>query len=1014
MTKLSFTALPSSFSAVAIALLVASATAADSAAPPVNYSEQIKPILSGRCYACHGPDAAQRKADLELHVRDKAIRDAIVPGDADGSPLVERLTSPDPDVRMPPPDSKKPPLTAEEIELVKRWIDEGAKFDAHWSYVKPRRAALPAVKNQAWPRNAIDYFIASRREEHGLIPAPEADRRTLIRRLSFDLIGLPPQPAVIAAFLADPGGNAYEELVDRLLASPQFGERMAAYWLDVVRYADSGGYHSDNDRQVWLYRDYVIAAFNGDMPFDRFTIEQLAGDLLPEATRQQRIASGYNRLLQTTEEGGAQPKEYTAKYSADRVRNTAAAWLGATLGCAECHDHKFDPYTTKDFYSMAAFFADISERAVGRQEQTPLPTAEQETQIERLDGDIAQVRAEIGQPRPELAAAQEAWERELRDRKLAWTTLNVQASGSPGGASFQSLDDGSILATGASPEKDTYLLSAPLALSGVTALRLEVLPDDSLPAHGPGRAGNGNFVLHEIEVSVSGAAVAWSAVSASHSQDGWPATGAADGKPKTGWAILPQVGKSNELVLESSADLGGAAMLSVKLHQNYGGGHTLGRFRLSATTSPRPVRAAGVEALPKDVADALAIDSAARSDEQKRTIEAHYRTIAPLLKPLRDKLATLEKQKDEIVKSAPTSLVSMSVEPRRVRVLPRGNWLDDSGEVMSPATPAFLPGLGVHDRRPSRLDLARWLVSPENPLVARVFVNRLWKLCFGQGIVRTLDDFGTQGAWPLHPQLLDWLAVEFIESGWDIKHMLRLMVSSSTYRQSSDASGARQRDPGNQWLARQNRFRLDAEMVRDNALAVSGLLSTKIGGPSVKPYQPAGYWMHLNFPTREWSPDHGENQHRRGLYTWWQRTFLHPSLSAFDASSREECTVERPRSNTPLQALVLLNDPTYVEAARVLAARVIREAPADATGRVSFAWQRALGREAAPDELRALVALYDKTQQAYAADLAAAGEVLRNGETQSDGTSAANALELAAWTAVCRAILNLHESVTRY
>ncbi|HEX7448978.1 MAG TPA: DUF1549 domain-containing protein, partial [Pirellulales bacterium] len=474
---------------LAVVLLIArAATAADG--PPVNYSEQIKPILSSRCYACHGPDAAQRKADLELHIRDKAIRDAIVPGDAAGSSLVERITSTDADLRMPPPDSKKPPLTAEEIELVKRWIDEGAKFDAHWSYLKPQRAALPAIKNQAWPHNPIDYFIAARHEEHGLAPAPEADRRTLIRRLSFDLTGLPPRPADIAAFLADQRGNAYDELVDRLLASPQFGERMAAYWLDVVRYADSGGYHSDNDRQVWLYRDYVIAAFNDDMPFDRFTIEQLAGDLLPGATREQRIASGYNRLLQTTEEGGAQPKEYTAKYSADRVRNTAAAWLGATLGCAECHDHKFDPFTTKDFYRMAAFFADLSERAVGRQEQTPLPTAEEAAEIKRLDVEIAQVRAEIDQPRPELAAAQAEWERELRARKLAWTTLAAQVSGSPGGAAFKPLDDGSILATGASPEKDTYVLSAPLAVSGVTALRLEVLPDDSLPAQGPGRAGN--------------------------------------------------------------------------------------------------------------------------------------------------------------------------------------------------------------------------------------------------------------------------------------------------------------------------------------------------------------------------------------------------------------------------------------------------------------------------------------------------------------------------------------------
>ncbi|HJT32226.1 MAG TPA: DUF1553 domain-containing protein, partial [Pirellulales bacterium] len=465
--------------------------------------------------------------------------------------------------------------------------------------------------------------------------------------------------------------------------------------------------------------------------------------------------------------------------------------------------------------------------------------------------------------------------------------------------------------------------------------------------------------------------------------------------------------------LEAAEDLGagGPATVTIKLHQNYGGAHTLGRFRLSAATSPRPVRASGVETLPKNVADALAVEPAARSDEQKRTVESHYRTIAPLLKPQRDKLAALENQRDEIIKSAPTSLVSMSVEPRVVRILPRGNWLDDSGEIMSPATPAFLPGIEWGERRGSRLDLARWFVSRDNPLVARVFVNRLWKICFGQGLVKTLDDFGTQGAWPTHPLLLDWLAVEFMESGWDMKHMLRLMVTSSTYRQTSDAPSERPRDPGNQWLARQNRFRLDAEMVRDNALFVSGLLSEKIGGPSVKPYQPAGYWMHLNFPTREWSHDHGENQYRRGLYTWWQRTFLHPSLLAFDATSREECTVERPRSNTPLQALVLLNDPTYVEAARALAARVVREAPSGAGERMAFAWRQVLGRAPTADEARVLTGLYEKNRQSYAADPAAAGESLKNGEAP---VPSADAIELAAWTAVCRAILNLHETVTRY
>jgi hypothetical protein len=985
------------------------------ATPPVNYSEQIKPILAGRCYACHGPDAAQRKADLELHLRDKAIREAIVPGKADASPLIERIASHDPDERMPPPDSNKPPLTVEEIELVKRWINEGAPFDAHWAYVKPQRPPLPQVENPAWIRNPIDHFVALRHDEHGLAPAAEADRRTLIRRLSFDLVGLPPKPAEIDAFLADQRLDAYELLVDRLLSSPHYGERMAQYWLDVVRYADSAGYHSDNDRFVWLYRDYVIGAFNDNQRFDQFTIEQIAGDLLPGATRQQRIASGYNRLLQTTEEGGAQPKEYSAKYSADRVRNTAAAWLGATMGCCECHDHKFDPYSTRDFYRFAAFFADISERAVGRQDQTPLPSAEQEAQIKQLDGLIAAARAELDQPRPELDAAQAQWERDERNRKIEWTTLTTSANSSVGGATFAQQPDGSILLSGANPEKDVYTFTLSLTLKGITALRLEVLPDDSLPARGPGRASNGNFVLHEVDATLNDAPVKWSIVSAPHPQGGGVAPGADDPKPNTGWAILPQVGKANELVLETAADLGDGnpATLVVKLHQNYGMNHTLGRLRLSATRSPRPVRASGVDALPKNIADILAIESANRNDDQRRALAAYYRTIAPLLAPVREKLTGLEKQKGDLIKSAPTSLVSMSVEPRVVRVLARGNWLDDSGEIMSPGVPEFLAPLGITDRRASRLDLARWMASPDNPLVARVFVNRLWKLCFGQGIVKTLDDLGTQGAWPSHPQLLDWLAVEFMESGWNVKHVLRLMVTSSAYRQSSDAAPAmREKDPPNQWLARQNRFRLDAEMVRDNALAVSGLLADKIGGPSVKPYQPAGYWAHLNFPAREWMHDQGENQYRRGLYTWWQRTFLHPSLLAFNASTREECTAERPRSNTPLQALVLLNDPTYVEAARSLAARMVREVPADPAERIRFGWREALGRDPKPEEAAVLHRLYEKNRQAFQAEPATAKDLTQNGELKPPGD--ADLADLAAWTAVGRAILNLHETITRY
>lgn len=745
------------------------AAGASGGAARVDFSRQIRPILASHCFACHGPDAKKRQADLRFDVPNDAARKVLSPGHAAASELVRRVASSDADEQMPPPDSKKPRLTGGEIDLVRRWINEGAKFELHWAYVKPSRPPLPTARDPAWPLGAIDRFIGKGHDEHSLRPAPEADRRTLLRRLSLDLAGLPPTPAEIRAFLSDASPAAYEKQVDRLLTSPHFAERMAVYWLDLVRYGDSCGYHSDNPREVWLYRDWVIEAFHKDMPFDRFTVEQLAGDLLPSPSRDQRIASGYNRLLMTTEEGGAQPKEYTAKFAADRVRNTASAWLGSTMGCCQCHDHKYDPFTTRDFYRFAAFFADVNELAVGRQVQTPMPTAEQAMRLKEFDAKIAK---------------------------------------NPG-------------------EK-----------------------------------------------------------------------------------------------------------------------------------------------------------------------------------------AKLEREKEAFAKTIPTTLVSEAVAPRVVRILPRGNWLDDSGEIVSPAIPEFLGKLEGGSRRATRLDLARWLVSADNPLVARVFVNRLWKQFFGQGIVRTLDDCGTQGAMPTHPELLDWLAVEFRESGWDVKRMVRLVVTSRTYRQSSDGdTAARQRDPANLWLARQGRFRLEAEIVRDNALAIAGLLSPTIGGPSVKPYQPAGYWSFLNFPTRDWAADVGEDQYRRGLYTFWQRTFLHPSLLAFDASTREECVAERARSNTPLQSLVLLNDPTYVEAARGLAARMIREGGAGMPERLGFAFECALARPPRPVEIRLLTDLYEKHRKQYASDEKAARALLEVGQAKLP--SGISTVELAACTSVARVILNLHETITR-
>jgi hypothetical protein len=827
----------------------------------------------------------------------------------------------------------------------------------------------------------------------------------------------------MSAFLADTSRNAYETAVDRLLASPHYGERMALYWLDLVRYGDTGGYHSDNHRDVYLYRDYVLAAFNANKPFDVFTREQLAGDLLPGAGAEQKIASGYNRLLMTTEEGGAQAKEYTAKYAADRVRNASTVWLGLTLGCAECHNHKFDPVTTKDFYSFAAFFADVREVAVGRQPQTKMPTPAQERRLQQLDRALAQVSKELDVPRPALSAGQARWEARARDElaKAApeWLPVRPKSAESKGGARLLVQDDLSVLSTGNNPAKDTYFVTLPAVRGPVTAIRLEALAHSSFGNQGLSR-GDGNFVLTGFEVAaVTGKGgprpVKLARALADFSQKGHPIEALVAGPSKTGWAVEGHKRRGDRtavFVFAKPVPGGPDTALVVKMtHASPHPQHNIGRFRLSLTSAKAP-SLSGKLGLPLPVVEALLEQPARRSPAQKAALAAHYRTIAPELVALRTRLADLRREKAALEAKLPSTLVSMAGPPRVMRVLPRGNWLDDSGEVVSPGVPTALGPLSVTGRRATRLDLADWLTAPNNPLTARVFVNRLWKQLYGQGLVSTLDDFGAQGAWPTHPELLDFLAVDLRESGWDVKRLVRLMVTSATYRQSSAApEPLRQRDPYNKLLARQGRWRLDAELVRDNALAVSGLLVPRLGGPSVKPYQPAGYWAYLNFPRRQYVADRGPDQYRRGLYTYVQRTFPHPSLLAFDGTSREECTVERPRSNTPLQALVLLNDPTHVEAARALAERVLTHGGKDDEARLSYAYRQALQRAPRPAEAAVLKGLLARHLAQYRADKAAVDDLLKIG--QAPVSAGVDRAELAAWTSLTRTLLNLHETITR-
>ncbi|HEX3999389.1 MAG TPA: PSD1 and planctomycete cytochrome C domain-containing protein [Pirellulales bacterium] len=1014
---------------------VSSATASPAAAKPVDFNRDVVPILSNNCFKCHGPDGAQRKARLRLDVGEVATKPAesgsiaIVPGKPDKSELVERIFSSDDDERMPPPKSNKH-LSDAQRQVLKQWIAQGAVYKRHWAYVAPERPAVPlAIAAPAGdpPANPIDAFVLAKLKEQHLKPSAQADRVTLVRRLYFDLTGLPPSPAQVAEFVDDRDPRAYEKLIDRLLASPHYGERMAMYWLDLVRYGDSCGYHSDNARDVYLYRDYVIAAFNSDKPFDRFTTEQLAGDLLSDASNETRIASGYNRLLLTTEEGGAQAKEYTAKYAADRVRNLASVWLGSTMACCECHDHKFDPFKTRDFYSMEAFFADVKENAISRQEETPMPSAEQAVELKRLEDERATAARHLDEQTPALDAAQAEWEKTATRDTVAWTPLHPASATAKSGATLKILDDNSILAGGKMPDRETYTIIADLdrgGAAGINGIRLEAMADPSMPAHGPGRASNGNFVLSEIALAAAqqsshekASPIALAHASADFSQSGFNIEKSIDGNLGTGWAILPEVGKTHSAIFETASpirevgkDDKAGVQLQFVLQFHFGAAHSIGRLRLSTTTHAPPL-AVG-KGLPADIAKLLDIAAAKRTAAQRQSVSAYFRSIAPELRSARAKVAELNRKKAELEKSFAKTLITTSVAPRSVRILPRGNWQDDSGEIVSPAVPEFLLPLEIKDRRPNRLDLARWLVDRRNPLVARVFVNRIWMLLFGQGIVKTSEDFGSQGAAPSHPALLDWLATDFVASGWDVKHIVKLVAMSNTYRQASVASPELQQiDPDNRWLARQGCFRLDAEFVRDDALAISGLLSPKIGGPSVKPYQPAGYWAYLNFPTRDWQADRGENQYRRGLYTWWQRTFLHPSLKAFDAPTREECTASRTRSNTPLQSLVLLNDPTYVEAARVFAAEIVGQGGSQAAERIDWAFHRALSRPATADENRILLELYTKHHAEYIADAAAAKKLLGVGDAAPP--AGVDPAELAAWTSVARVILNLHETITR-
>jgi len=1051
------------------------------------FNRDIRPIMSDTCFRCHGPDRIARKADMRLDIREEATRPTrsgrtpIVPGAPDRSEIVARIFAEGANV-MPPRYAHKE-LTPAQKETIRRWVAEGAVYEGHWAYQPVMRPSVPAIVDAARTKNPIDNFIQDRLRREGLAPAGEADKRTLLRRVTLDLTGLLPTPEDTRAFLADTTPDAYERVVDRLLSSPRYAEQRTMRWLDAVRYGDTAGFHGDNPIPAWPYRDYVLQAFLKNKPFDEMTREQIAGDLLPNATIEQRVASAYNRLNRTSAEGGLQPKEYLAKYGADRVRTVSAVWLGSTLGCAECHDHRFDPFLAKDFYAMKAFFADIQEtglvpdrgaRAWGA--KLALPTEAQKAALAALDTKLAAARSRLEEAATQAAAPidEEARETALTTRwqsgELAWVWQRPIDARALNGATLTIYDkepiesnfyldgslktdikpgDGLVVASGTNPDREAYVLTLKPGAGVWRQVGLEVVQDESLPGARYAR-GADRFLLSEVEAevvergqparrlsfvmaTVNDAPPAVSAIN----DPSMPPLAAIDGKLETAWGIRFGEARNPFLALRFADTLHTTADTTIVItlrHDSELRRAVIGRFRLalaadafawpptgtsgtrarSRDTSGRTTWASG---LSEEVIRALRRPAEDRDEVERTALRDYFIFSNPDLADLYRDVQLLETERGLLDSSIPSVVTTASTEPVMTRILPRGNWMDESAPIVEPAIPRFLGALDTKGERATRLDLANWLVSRDNPLTARTFVNRAWREFFGTGLSKVIDDLGSQGEWPTHPELVDWLASEFMQN-WDVKHIVRLIVTSYTYRQSSlvsrssPASSERaeaDKDPENRLLARQNRSRIDAENVRDVILQASGLLSDKVGGASVSPIEPPGYLAALNFPKREYSASHGEDLYRRGLYTTWQRTYLHPSLLNFDAPTREECTVSRSISNTPLQALDLLNDPIYVEAARVFAQNAASHGSFDA--QLAWIFDRALNRAPTAEERSILRRLYERNLKRFATAPASAREFLAQGEMPLPAN--VNSVRLAAMATITRAVLNLHELITR-
>ncbi len=1025
------------------------------AAPSVDFNRDIRSLLSDRCFACHGPDAEDRQAGLRLDQRDTATATlesggvAIVPHDIDASQLIARITSNDPDLIMPPAELGKP-LSADEVELLSRWVAAGAPYEEHWAFRRIERPAVPTVRDTTWPANPIDHFVLARLEAEGLPPNPEADRITLARRLSLDLTGLPPTSAMVDAFLADTSAGASERYVDALLSSPHFGERMALEWLDAARYADSHGYQTDSSRSNWPWRDWLIRGFNDNKPFDAFTIEQLAGDLLDDPTRDQIVATGFNRNHRINGEGGIIAEEWRVETVIDRVETTCQTWLGLTAGCARCHDHKYDPISQQEFYALFAIFNNVPEsgtimgtqnRAGGNSEPLlELPTHEQEQELARLQQVVADAEAAVKSEEKSIDQLIARWERSLGpalepDRPI-WEAFEPLELKTASGASFRRIEDGSWLVEGTDAPRDTYEFEALLPGQAFGGLRLEVLPDPSLADGGFSRQGNGNIVVSRIEVEIEPAdggdpiPVKLTRADADYEQKNWPAEAVLAGRKGRGWAIDghdPDKRQPRRLAVFPSAStvVSENSRIIVRVRQEALDRHSIGRLRLAITAADPSVLGVEGLAIPADVRAALAVAAEERSTPQRKAVRTFYRKRVD--GPIRRAEATRDAARKSLVEfrnGLPSAMVMREGPVRDAFVLVRGEY-DKPGEKVVAGLPAFLPPLPAGEK-PDRLSLARWLVSPDNPLTARVQVNRLWERFFGTGIVKTSENLGSQSEFPSHPELLDWLAVEFREGRslpavngvpagpWNMKALVKLMVTSAVYRQASTIKPQHlARDPENRLCARAGRIRLPAELVRDRALAASGLLVPTIGGPSVRPWMPDGVWDDTSRygDLRGYKPDTGPGRYRRSMYTIWKRTAAPPTMLLFDAPNRETCQVRRSRTNTPLQALALLNEPTFVEAAQSLAKRMLVEGGDAAADRIRHGFRLAIGRPPTDAEVAALAEGFAADQAAFAADPAAAERLTGFGlVAPPEGVSLP---EFAAYSLTANVMINLDEFVMR-